>query len=66
MLAIRAGTHKCLSEEQTEKILVRLLLQIQKQSDLGLRCLTRTLGQAPSVRILRLSTILFYQIAVKE
>ena len=43
-LVIRAGTHKMLSEKQTGKTLIRLLLQ--KQSDLGLPCLCRLLWQA--------------------
>ena len=40
ILLIRAGIHKKLSEYQTEKTLIRLLLQ--KQSDLGLHCLSGT------------------------
>ena len=38
---------KCLSEYQTDKTLVRLILQ--KQSHLGLRCLSRPLWRATSV-----------------
>ena len=40
---------KCLSEWQTGKTLIRLLLQ--KQSDLGLRCLSKPYWQATGVRI---------------
>ena len=40
MLVFRAGSHiKCLSEKQTGKAQIRLLLK--KQSDLGLHCLSR-------------------------
>ena len=44
MLAFRAGIHKHLSEKQTVKTLIRLLLQ--KQSDLGLHCLSSLFGGA--------------------
>ena len=39
MLVVNARTHKFLPEKQAGKTLIRLLLQ--KQSDLGLRCLSR-------------------------
>ena len=48
MLASRVGTNKCLSEWQTGKTLIRLLLK--KQSDLGLHCLSRPFRQATSVQ----------------
>ena len=41
---------KCLSEKQAGKTLIRLLLQ--KQSDLGLCCLSRPFGQETIVEIL--------------
>ena len=44
MFAIRAWLTKCLSEKQTGKTLIRLLLK--KQSGLGLPCLSRLLWQA--------------------
>ena len=44
---------KYLSELQTGKTLIRLLLQ--KQSDLGLHCLSRTFWHATSVQNLRTS-----------
>ena len=39
MLVIRAGTHKILVRKQKGQTLIRLLLE--KQSDLGLHCLSR-------------------------
>ena len=42
---------KCSSEKQTGKTLIRLLLQ--KQSDLGLPCLSKPFWQATSVRNFR-------------
>ena len=45
---------KCLSKQQKGTTLSRLLLQ--KQSDLGLHCLSRPLWQAPSVRYFRIFT----------
>ena len=46
---------KCLSEQQTGKTLIRLLPQ--KQSDLGLHCLSRPFWQPMSVCHFRSSTI---------
>ena len=40
---------ECLSEQQTEKTLIRLLLK--KQSDLGLHCLSRPFWQTTSVGV---------------
>ena len=54
MLVIKEFT-KCLLEQQTEKILIRLLLQ--KQSDLGLHCLTKPFWQATSVPNFRTFTV---------
>ena len=42
---------KCVSDYQTGNTLIRLLLQ--KQSDLGLRCLSRPSGQAISIKKIR-------------
>ena len=47
---------KCLSESQTGKTLIRLLLQ--KQSDLGLSCVYRPFWQATSVQNIRTFTVL--------
>ena len=46
-LVIGLKVPKCLSEKQTGKTLIRLLLQ--KQSDLSLHCLSRPFLQATSV-----------------
>ena len=46
---------KCLSELQTGKTLIRLLPQ--KQSDLGLCCLSRPIRQTTSVRNFRTFTV---------
>ena len=46
---------KCLSEKQTGKTLIRLLFQ--KQSDLGLPCLSRSMWQEITVRNLRTFTV---------
>ena len=46
---------KRLSEKQTGKILIRLLLK--KQSDLGLHCLSMSFWQATSAQIFRISTV---------
>ena len=46
MLVFRTGIHKVLVEIATGKTLIRLLLQ--KQSDLGLRCLSRPFWKATS------------------
>ena len=58
MLVIRAGIHKCLSEMQTGKTLIRLLLQ--KQSDLGLHCLSLSFWQVTSVQNIRTFTGVFF------
>ena len=50
MLVFMAGIHKKYVRIANRKILIRLLLQ--KQSDLGLRCLSMPLGQTTSVEIL--------------
>ena len=47
---------KCLSERQTGKNLIRLLLQ--KKSDLGQRCLSRPFWQATSVQNLRTFSVI--------
>ena len=57
ILVYRAGTHKMLVRIPNSKTLIRLLLQ--KQSDLGLRCLTKPLGQATSVQSFRAFTVCF-------
>ena len=51
MLVFRAGIHKTLVRyhKQTGKTLTRLPLLLQKQSDLGLQCLSRPFGQAKNV-----------------
>ena len=49
------GLIKCLSEWQTGKTLIRLLLQ--KQSDLGMSCLSKLFWQATSVRNFRTFTV---------
>ena len=46
---------KCLSEYQTGKTLIRLLLQ--KQSDLGLHCLSIPFWQVTSVQNFRTFTV---------
>ena len=51
MLVFMAGIHKSVSYYQTGKALIRLFLQ--KQSDLGLHCLSRPFWQATSVKIFR-------------
>ena len=51
MFIFKAGIVKGLSEKQTGKTLIRLLLQ--KQSDLGLCFLSRPFWQATSVRNFR-------------
>ena len=64
ILVIRAGIKKkCLSEYQTVKTQIRLLLK--KQFDLGLHCLSRPLWQASSVENFRICTIhvFFYYIS---
>ena len=48
MLVIRVEIHKCRSEYQTGKTLIRLVLQ--NQSDLGMPYLSWPFGQATSVR----------------
>ena len=49
---------KCLSEYQTGKTLIRVVLE--KQSDLGLPCLSRPFWQAASVQNFRTFTIHYY------
>ena len=51
--------NQCLSEKQTGKTLIILLLQ--KQSDLGLHCLYRLFWQAAYVQIFRI--FLYYFVA---
>ena len=55
MMAFKAGIHKLLIRITTGKTPIRLLLQ--KQSDLGLPCLSRPFGQATSVQNFRTFTI---------
>ena len=56
MWVLRTGTAtKWMSEKQTGKTPIRLLLQ--KQSDLGLPCLSRLFWQAISVRNFRTFTV---------
>ena len=57
MLVYRVGTHKMPFRIANSKTLIRLLLQ--KQSDLGLHCLTKSLGQATSVQNFRAFTVCF-------
>ena len=58
MLVIKAENEKrYLPELQTGKTLIRLLLQ--KQSDLGLHCLSLPFWQATSIQNLRTSTVPF-------
>ena len=54
---LRLEFTKCLSEKQTEKTMIRMLLQ--KQSDLGLRSLSRPLLLETSVQILEHLPFLF-------
>ena len=58
MLLIKAGVHKMLVQIANREDPDRLLLQ--KQSDLGLRCLSSPLWQATSVRNFRTFTNVFY------
>ena len=55
MLAIRAGIQKLLVRTANRKTLIRLLLQ--KQSGLGLHCLSRLFWQDASVQNLRTFTV---------
>ena len=59
ILVIRVEIHVMLVRIQTGKTLIRLLLQ--KQSDLGLPCLSRPFWQATSVGNLRISTVRYKQ-----
>ena len=54
---------KCLLEKQTGKTLIRLLLQ--KQSDLGLPCLSRLIQQVIAVRNFRTFTVTVFGMAIK-
>ena len=54
---------KCLLEKQTGKTLIRLLLQ--KQSDLGLRCLSRLIQQVTAVQNFRTFTVMVFGMAIK-
>ena len=56
LLLFRSGISKYLSEYQTEKTLIRLLLQ--GQSDLGLRCLSRPFWRATDVQNLKTFTVI--------
>ena len=55
---------KCLLEKQTVKTLIRLLLQ--KQSDLGLPCLSRLIQQVITVRNFRTFTVTVFGMAIKR